>query len=64
MTTIKIKGMSCPHCAGATQKALEAIDGISHVLIDLEKGEATFEGQAELQKVKNAIAGIGFEVIS
>ncbi len=56
--------MSCPHCAGATQKALEAIDGISHVLIDLEKGEATFEGQAELQKVKNAIAGIGFEVIS
>jgi copper chaperone len=63
MTTIKIKGMSCPHCAGSTQKALEAINGISNVQIDLAQGEATFEGKVDIQTVKEAIAKIGFEVI-
>jgi copper chaperone len=64
VTTIKIKGMSCQHCAGSTRKALETISGISNVQIDLEKGEATFEGQADIQIVKEAVAKIGFEVIS
>ncbi len=63
MTTIKIKGMSCQHCVGSTRKALEAIPGISNVQIDLEKGEATFDGKIDGQIVKKAIISIGFEVI-
>jgi copper chaperone CopZ len=63
MTTIKIKGMNCQHCVGSTQKALEAITGISNVQIDLTQGEATFEGKVDLQTVKEEIAKIGFEVI-
>ena len=55
--------MSCPHCAGSTQKALEAINGISNVQIDLAQGEATFEGKVDIQTVKEAIAKIGFEVL-
>jgi copper chaperone len=64
MTVIKIKGMSCQHCVGATKKALEAIEGISNVQVDLTLGNATFEGKVDLQTVKEAIARIGFEVIS
>ena len=63
MTTIKIKGMSCQHCVGATKKALEAIDGISNVQINLAQGEATFDGRVDIQTVKEAITRIGFEVI-
>ena len=63
MTTVKIKGMSCPHCAGSTKKALEAIKGISNVQINLAQGEATFDGEVDLQSVKEAITKIGFEVI-
>ena len=63
MTTIKIKGMSCQHCVGASKKALEAIDGISNVQINLEQGEATFDGKVDIQTVKEAITRIGFEVI-
>ena len=63
MTTIKIKGMSCQHCVGSTQKALEAINGISNVQINLAQGEATFEGKVDTQTVKEAIAKIGFELI-
>lgn len=43
MKTIKIKGMSCQHCVRAVKKALEEIDGISDVTVDLAKGEAAFE---------------------
>ncbi|MDD3814898.1 MAG: heavy metal-associated domain-containing protein [Desulfocapsaceae bacterium] len=63
MTTIKIKGMSCQHCVGSTKKALEALPGISNVQINLEKGEATFDGNVDSQTVKEAITRIGFEVI-
>jgi copper chaperone len=63
MTTVKIKGMSCQHCVGSTKKALEAIEGISNVQVDLAQGKATFEGKVDIQTVKEAIARIGFEVI-
>ena len=43
MTTIKIKGMSCSHCVMAATKALNEVNGISNVSVDLEKGEAAFD---------------------
>lgn len=43
MKTIKIKGMSCNHCVMAVTKALNGIEGIKDVKVDLEKGEATFD---------------------
>jgi copper chaperone len=64
MTTIQIKGMSCQHCANSVQKALTAISGIDHIQIDLAKGEATFDGQADIQVLTEAISKIGFEVLS
>jgi copper chaperone len=63
MTTIKIKGMSCQHCVGSTKKALEAVEGISNVQVNLAQGEATFDGQVDVQTVIEAITKIGFEVI-
>jgi len=63
MTTIKIQGMSCQHCVDSTRKSLEAISGISNVQISLAKGEATFNGEVDIQIVKEAITRIGFEVI-
>ncbi len=63
MATIKIKGMSCQHCVASTTKALEGLAGVSGVQVDLEKGEARYEGQVDPQKVKEAIEKIGFEVV-
>lgn len=63
MTTVKINGMRCQHCVGSTKQALEAIPGVSNVSIDLDKGEATFEGDVSLETIKTAIAQIGFEVV-
>lgn len=63
MTTVKVNGMRCQHCVGSTRQALEAIPGISNVSIDLDKGEASFEGDVSLETIKEAIAKIGFEVV-
>ncbi len=64
MATVKIKGMSCGHCVNSTKEALEAIDGIYNVQVDLEKGEATYDGNVDMDVVENAITTIGFEVVS
>ncbi len=61
MKTIKIKGMSCQHCVGSVKEALEKVDAISTVEVNLEKGEASYEGDVDLQLVKDIITGIGFE---
>jgi copper chaperone len=66
MTTVKVKGMSCQHCVASVTKALSEIAGISDVQVNLEKGEATFKEQSQVdeQIIKDAIARIGFEVVS
>ena len=63
MTTVKIKGMSCQHCVASTIKALEGLAGVSNLQVDLDKGEARYEGEVDLQTIKEAIEKIGFEVV-
>ncbi len=64
MTTIKINGMRCAHCSGSVTKALEGIEGLTDVKVDLEKGEATYteKSPVSLETIKKKITGIGFEV--
>lgn len=63
MTTIRIKGMSCQHCVASVTKALEGLPGISNVTVNLDKGEATYQGDVNHDLAKEAIEKTGFEVI-
>ena len=65
MTTIKIKGMSCNHCVMAVNKALNEIEGIKDVKVDLQKGEATFEEAktVDMNIVRERIKKAGYEVV-
>jgi copper chaperone len=62
-TTIKIKGMSCNHCVMAVTKALNQIDGISDVQVDLEKSEATFDHgtSVDMARIKEEVEKAGYE---
>lgn len=64
MTKIKIKGMSCNHCVAAVTKALNEIEGIQEVKVDLSKGEATFEEMrpVDMSIVRDAVKKAGYEV--
>ncbi|MBW1742697.1 MAG: heavy-metal-associated domain-containing protein [Deltaproteobacteria bacterium] len=65
MTTIKIKGMTCNHCVMAVTKALNEIEGIQGINVDLSKGEATFEEvqPVDMTSVKEGIKKAGYEVV-
>lgn len=62
MTTVKIAGMSCGHCVMGVKKALAAIPGIEN--LEVQIGEAKFEGNADLEAVKAAIEEEGYDVVS
>ncbi len=64
MKTVKIKGMSCQHCAMAVTKTLSEIDGITNVQVDLAKGEATFDEMkpVDLGLLRERIKKAGYEL--
>ncbi|MDQ5984474.1 MAG: Copper chaperone CopZ [Syntrophus sp. SKADARSKE-3] len=64
MTTIKINGMSCQHCVMAVTRALQKIEGVKDVQVNLEKGEATFEEESPVDgnAVRAAVKKAGFDI--
>ncbi len=62
MTKIKIEGMMCQHCVRHATEALEAIPGVSDVNVDLDKGEASFQGDVAPETIQKAIADAGYTV--
>lgn len=61
MTTVKIAGMSCGHCVMGVRKALSSIPGVEN--LEVEIGQARFEGNPDLEAVKAAIEAEGYKVI-
>ncbi len=62
MVSVRVKGMSCEHCVSSVTKALEEVEGISNVSVDLNSAEATFENNgASTEEIQVAIKKIGFE---
>ena len=64
MPEIKVKGMSCAHCAGAVTKALQSLPGVSEVQVDLACGRVTYQSAAPISPADLArvIKTAGFEV--
>lgn len=46
--TIKVKGMTCPHCVKHVTKALEGLEGVSDVVVDLDAGTAKFSASRDI----------------
>lgn len=57
-----IKGMTCNHCRAAAQGAIERIEGVTAVSIDLAKREARISGTATREALADALNDIGFEL--
>lgn len=62
-TTLKVKGMSCPHCAAAVEKALSSIKGVT-AKVDLEAASVTVgaPGSVTREMMAAAIEAAGFGV--
>ncbi len=62
--TIKVEGMSCGHCEMRVKKAIEAIEGIRKVEVNLRNKNVVVEydeRKANFEKIKAAIKEVGYE---
>ena len=60
-TTIKVTGMTCPHCVNNVAKALQAEPGVENVDVSLETGQAVVAGVAEREALVQAVKTAGYE---
>ena len=63
---LKVNNMTCGHCKMAVEKALIAIQGITHAEVDLIEGTAEVELSAEIDDslLKKAVEDAGYPVES
>lgn len=63
-TQLNVTGMSCGHCVKAVEKALGAVPGVESVQVSLDAGQATVQGNADVQALIAAVKeeGYGAEV--
>lgn len=59
---IKVDGMSCSHCAGKVTSALESIDGVKKVNVDLTKKQVTIISNKKLEEkiIKELIENLDY----
>lgn len=62
MTTLHITGMKCQHCVKAVKKALETL-GATDIQVNLEKGQASFQGAIDKEAARTAITKEGFNLV-
>ena len=60
LTTLKVEGMSCQHCVTAVEKALRSLGGVESATVDLEKGLAQVQGNADVAAMITAVAEEGY----
>jgi copper ion binding protein len=65
-SVLKVKGMSCQHCVMSVTKALNQLEGIKNVQIDLAKGEVRFDSTKSItsDQIQKAITDAGYQVVS
>ncbi len=61
---MKIEGMMCAHCTGRVQKALEAVEGVGSVVMNLEEKTALvgLTSEASDEALTAAVTDAGYEV--
>ena len=62
--TMKVKGMTCGGCVASVERVLRGLQGVEHVDVSLQRGEATVQyepGRVDEAKLRAAIEDAGFD---
>jgi P-type Cu+ transporter len=60
-TTLKVAGMTCPHCVMNVKKALDAVPGVEEAEVSLENAAAVVTGSADRDALVQAVKTAGYE---
>ncbi|RWZ60572.1 copper chaperone [Halobacillus fulvus] len=63
--TIQVQGMTCGHCEKAVKGALNEVEGVQSVDVDLATGavNVSYEDPATLEQMHEAIEDQGYDVV-
>jgi copper chaperone len=64
---IQVEGMTCGHCVETVTQAVNSLDGISQVSVDLDKKQVSVdfdENRTSRDAISSKITEVGFEVVS
>ena len=61
--TLNVSGMTCKHCSGSVQQALNAVEGVTSATVNLEdqKAQVQCNDNVQVETLIKAIDDIGFE---
>ena len=60
--TLKIEGMMCQHCVAHVTKALQGVEGVENVEVNLKKKTATLTTEVDNETLVKAIEEAGYTV--
>ena len=63
MKEYKIEGMSCNHCVMNVKNAINDLQGVEKVDVDLGKNKAYVEGDVDDSKIKEKVEAVGYKVV-
>ena len=60
--TLKVEGMTCGHCVGRVQKALDAAPGVISAKVDLDSGtaEISYGVETDIAKLAEIVTESGY----
>ena len=64
--TLKVEGMTCGHCVGRVQKALDAAPGVLEVKVDLASAtaEIRFSAATDAAKLAEIVTEAGYPAMA
>ncbi|RPF53242.1 copper chaperone CopZ [Aquisalibacillus elongatus] len=65
--TLTVQGMSCGHCVSSVEGALNELDGVSEVNVNLGEGKVDVkfdESKVTVDQMKEAIDDQGYDVVA
>jgi copper chaperone len=65
-TTLKIEGMTCGHCVQSLTEGLSELEGVRHVEVTLDQGQASVEydeGQISIEALRAKVSEIGYRAV-
>ncbi|WP_026908770.1 copper chaperone CopZ [Paucisalibacillus globulus] len=63
--TLDVRGMTCGHCKMSVEGALNTLEGVSNVEVDLATGKVNVtydESKVTLEKMQEAVEDQGYDV--
>lgn len=61
-----VQGMSCGHCVNHVKTALEELQGVTNVSVDLDSKIAIIEADREIEDgdIRSAVEDAGYDIVS